>query len=166
LGSKRSRAGSHHRHRARRWRRAHPAAPAYNPNSLIYQLLPAHTNEFTLERTRDELGEFTGAYKRGVAASARVWTDIRIDWSRFDAVVVRSTWDYHLQPERFWEWITLVSSQTKLVNADLLAWNMHKRYYNPGERSLIFFKGRFFPCRIETAAFARRRGRRTPRATY
>lgn len=58
-----------------------------------------------------------------------MWTDAAVDWSSFDCAAVRSTWDYHLRPERFSSWIARASSCTKLANApELLRWNMHKQY--------------------------------------
>jgi len=67
--------------------------------------------------------------EHGIVASPRVWTDDAVEWPHFDCALVRSTWDYHLQPERFSRWIDSVSTQTRLVNpAELLRWNMHKSY--------------------------------------
>ncbi len=67
--------------------------------------------------------------EHGIDASPQVWTDVAVEWSRFDCALVRSTWDYHLQPQRFSHWINCVSSQTRLVNApELLHWNVHKSY--------------------------------------
>src|SRR5260370_33059359 len=67
--------------------------------------------------------------EHGIVASPRVWTDDAAEWSHFDCALVRSTWDYHLQPERFSRWIDSVSTQTRLVNPpELLRWNMHKSY--------------------------------------
>src|SRR5260370_8505961 len=54
--------------------------------------------------------------EHGIVASPRVWTDDAAEWSHFDCALVRSTWDYHLQPERFSRWIDSVSPQTRLVN--------------------------------------------------
>src|SRR4051794_11558693 len=42
---------------------------------------------------------------RGVHATAVVWDDPAIDWSTFDAVVIRSCWDYHLRHDTFLDWV-------------------------------------------------------------
>jgi hypothetical protein len=65
----------------------------------------------------------------GVAAEAAVWTDPRIDYARYDLVVVRSTWDYHNQLDEFLAWAERVAAMTPLANAaQVLAWNTHKTY--------------------------------------
>ena len=42
--------------------------------------------------------------QRGVAATLEVWDDPDVDWDQFDAVVVRSTWDYTTRREEFLAW--------------------------------------------------------------
>jgi hypothetical protein len=65
----------------------------------------------------------------GVAARAEVWTDDRVDWSAFDAVVIRGTWDYIDRLEPFRSWVRAVEAQTRLVNpAPVVSWNADKRY--------------------------------------
>jgi len=51
------------------------------------------------------------------------------DGEGFDAVLIRSTWNYHLHIEEFTEWLRLVASQTVLFNPlPVLLGNLHKRY--------------------------------------
>ena len=66
---------------------------------------------------------------RGASASAVLW-DAAVDWSAFDAVVVRSCWDYHLRHAEFLSWIDRVErSGAMLHNApSILRWNSDKRY--------------------------------------
>jgi glutathione synthase/RimK-type ligase-like ATP-grasp enzyme len=47
-----------------------------------------------------------------------------------DLTVLRSTWDYHAEPERFETWLDAVSnSRTLMANpASLIRWNLSKRY--------------------------------------
>ncbi len=55
-----------------------------------------------------------------------VWDDERADWTGFDGVLVRSTWDYPLRRVAFLAW-----ARTLRVVAnpyDVLAWNTDKRY--------------------------------------
>lgn len=57
------------------------------------------------------------------------WADTTVDWAAFDAVLIRSTWDYHEVPEQFLDWVRRVSAITHLHNpAPLVEWNAHKRY--------------------------------------
>lgn len=62
----------------------------------------------------------------GVAADIAVWDDPAVDWSRYDLVVVRSTWDYTDRREEFLAW---AESLPRALNpADVLRWNTDKRY--------------------------------------
>lgn len=51
-------------------------------------------------------------------------------WERFDAVVLRSTWDYHKHPEEFLAVLEeIVRSGTRLANPlELVRWNARKTY--------------------------------------
>ncbi len=65
----------------------------------------------------------------GIVAVPAVWTDDAVDWSDFDAVVVRAVWDYSQDRSRFVDWTDAVASVTRLLNpVDILAWNTDKRY--------------------------------------
>jgi len=66
---------------------------------------------------------------RGHEVESVVWTDASIDYRRFDACVIRSTWDYQQQPEAFISWAEKVAAQTILLNPlDVVKWNIDKRY--------------------------------------
>lgn len=66
--------------------------------------------------------------ENGIEASAQSW-DGPVDWSQFDVALLRSTWNYHLTPEAFLEWISSVSAQTRLINpAEAVIWNVDKAY--------------------------------------
>jgi hypothetical protein len=61
----------------------------------------------------------------GVTAVGLPW-DTDADWSSYDLVVVRSTWDYIGRPEEFLAW---ADSVPRLANpASVLRWNTDKRY--------------------------------------
>jgi len=64
-----------------------------------------------------------------VEAVPVVW-DGPVDWTRFDQVVIRSCWDYHLRPDEFLDWIDeLEKAEVKVQNLPgLLRWNTDKRY--------------------------------------
>ncbi|HEU4419725.1 MAG TPA: hypothetical protein VFT55_12370 [Planctomycetota bacterium] len=66
---------------------------------------------------------------RGVAFEQPVWDDPAVDWRRFDAVLIRSTWDYQDKRPAFLDWSERVAAVTRLHNpARVVAWNTHKRY--------------------------------------
>lgn len=57
------------------------------------------------------------------------WRDPDVDWSRFDAVLIRSTWDYHEARDEFVRWADRVDTMSRLHNpAAVVAWNSHKGY--------------------------------------
>jgi glutathione synthase/RimK-type ligase-like ATP-grasp enzyme len=62
----------------------------------------------------------------GVEAEPAVW-DAQIDWSRFDLVVVRSTWDYAERRDAFLAW---ARSLPRILNpVPVLEWNTDKQRY-------------------------------------
>jgi hypothetical protein len=66
---------------------------------------------------------------RSVHASPAVWDSETVDWSAFDIVVVRSTWDYTRKADRFLGWVDRVSRVASLWNPpNLIRWNSHKSY--------------------------------------
>ncbi len=64
----------------------------------------------------------------GIDAQPAVWDDAAIDWTAFDLVVIRSTWDYTARRDEFLAW---AGSVPRIVNpAPVLAWNTDKHYLN------------------------------------
>jgi hypothetical protein len=56
-----------------------------------------------------------------------VWDDPAVDWSAFDLVVVRSTWDYTGRRDEFVAWAEDIGD--RLVNPpEVIRWNTDKRY--------------------------------------
>ena len=66
----------------------------------------------------------------GGAVSPAPWNDSAIEWTRFDFVVIRSTWDYHTSYADFLAWLAqLEQLGVRTINAiPLLRWNSDKRY--------------------------------------
>jgi glutathione synthase/RimK-type ligase-like ATP-grasp enzyme len=64
-----------------------------------------------------------------------VWDDPAVDWSAFDLVVVRSTWDYQERRDSFLAW---VRSVPRILNPPaVIASNTDKRYLGELERAGI-----------------------------
>jgi len=65
----------------------------------------------------------------GVRAEPAVW-DEAVRWSEYDAVVLRSVWDYHLQAQAFETWLgELEAGSIPCWNpVSLVRWNLDKRY--------------------------------------
>ncbi|QNE16609.1 hypothetical protein F1D05_00195 [Kribbella qitaiheensis] len=66
----------------------------------------------------------------GLDPVAEVWTDPSVDWSSYDAVLLRSVWDYHTRYLEFTEWLGQLDKACVPVfnDTDLLRWNGDKRY--------------------------------------
>jgi glutathione synthase/RimK-type ligase-like ATP-grasp enzyme len=66
----------------------------------------------------------------GVDVTIAVWSDPTVAWDRFDAVVIRSTWDYFDREDKFLAWVARAGAQAqRFFNPpDLVAWNAHKTY--------------------------------------
>jgi glutathione synthase/RimK-type ligase-like ATP-grasp enzyme len=68
--------------------------------------------------------------ERGAAVEACVWDDAAVSWTAFDAVVLRSTWDYHLRVDEFHAWLDAMErGGVPLWNPSaLVRANLHKSY--------------------------------------
>jgi len=66
----------------------------------------------------------------GIEAVAAVWSDGRAPWETFDAVLIRSCWDYHLRSGEFRAWLDrLDAGRVPVWNSTaLVRWNADKRY--------------------------------------
>lgn len=66
----------------------------------------------------------------GVSAEPAVWNDAAQDWTRYSAVVIRSTWDYHLKHDEFLAWLDrLEAARVQVLNPPVLVrWNSQKGY--------------------------------------
>jgi len=66
---------------------------------------------------------------RGAAAELVIWDDPEADWTRYDAAIVRTTWDYFDKVEAFRRWLDEVAGSTRVFNdAAILRWNIDKHY--------------------------------------
>src|SRR3989442_1358905 len=72
----------------------------------------------------------TALVEQGIIVSAVLWSSPQVAWQTFDAVVIRSCWDYHLRVNGFLDWITqLEHAGIAVLNSpSLIRWNFNKRY--------------------------------------
>lgn len=64
-----------------------------------------------------------------IEAEPVVWDDDGVDWSAYDAIVLRSTWDYVERYDVFLAWIDRVTEVSRLFNtAATVRWNTDKHY--------------------------------------
>ena len=77
----------------------------------------------------DESPLVEGLRAAGHDASVAGWDDDSVDWSRFDAILIRATWNYAWNLDAFRAWLGRVNAQTTLINPiATLEWNLHKGY--------------------------------------
>jgi hypothetical protein len=86
------------------------------------EALPAlHEDDQRLLAALDELG---------IDARPAVWSDPRVDWSDFGALVIRSPWDYFVRLREFRAWLEAqIASRVRMINAaEIITWNLDKVY--------------------------------------
>ncbi|MEM9950309.1 MAG: hypothetical protein AAF846_01815 [Chloroflexota bacterium] len=68
--------------------------------------------------------------KRGIQPTPTIWNDTTVNWQQFDAVVLRSCWDYYRHAQLFRQWLTqLQDAGVPLYNSPkTVLWNMEKTY--------------------------------------
>ncbi len=122
------------------------AAPAYGPMSNLGRIrlyagsISATTGAYDPQvhvaiasctalppQFTDDLRIGEALAERGVSATRIPWDDPSTTWSAFDAVVIRSTWDYASRREEFLRWCDWVGPSLHNC-ADLVRWNSDKRY--------------------------------------
>jgi glutathione synthase/RimK-type ligase-like ATP-grasp enzyme len=87
--------------------------------------------------TLDERGDFVIDDEHAIEPLARLgwrvatlsWRQTAVPWSDFDAVVIRSTWDYWNDVPAFLDTLAAIHRQAPLANPlDLVHWNLAKTY--------------------------------------
>ena len=77
----------------------------------------------------DDLPLHRALHARGVHLAQPAWNDPTTDWSAFDAVLIRTTWDYWHHRQAFVDWADHVDGCSRLFNgASVIRWNTDKRY--------------------------------------
>lgn len=68
--------------------------------------------------------------KLGWKAEEVSWRDKQVDWNQFEAVIIRSPWDYQEDPKAFIDVLKKIENSTaRLENKlDLVTWNIDKSY--------------------------------------
>lgn len=74
--------------------------------------------------------------KLGWIAEEVSWRNEKVDWNDYDAVIVRSTWDYQNDSEKFLKVLEKINnSSAHLENElELMKWDMNKKYLYDLER--------------------------------
>ncbi|MEC9071823.1 MAG: hypothetical protein VX938_05560, partial [Myxococcota bacterium] len=81
------------------------------------------------EWEKDDLPLHQALRDRGVELVQPSWSDTSVDWSAFDACLIRTTWDYTEHRDAYVAWASRAGEQTLLMNdAEVVRWNTHKSY--------------------------------------
>ncbi|KFN50210.1 hypothetical protein P873_07585 [Arenimonas composti TR7-09 = DSM 18010] len=81
----------------------------------------------------------------GITAEVRAWDDPTVSWARYDAAVLRSTWDYIDRLPEFLAWCETVATKTRLWNPPaVVRWNTDKRYLGELAAQGLPVIGRFY----------------------
>src|SRR5262249_35018969 len=93
------------------------------------------SNEYP-ELTKDDRSVFPWLSELGIEGIPMLWDMPRDEWSEFDLIVIRSTWDYQDRATEFSDWIDwLQREKLPVMNpATVLRWNMNKVYLRQIER--------------------------------
>lgn len=65
-----------------------------------------------------------------ISVQAVPWDADEIEWSSFSALIIRSCWNYHQVPTKFFTWLEQISQLDILVwnPVEIVRWNSHKAY--------------------------------------
>ena len=82
----------------------------------------------------------------GWSVSEVSWHSRNVNWNQFEAVVIRSPWDYQSQSEAFLQTLEEIASSTILLNSlEIVRWNIRKTYLRDlQERGISIVPTRWF----------------------
>lgn len=68
--------------------------------------------------------------QKGIQVLPLIWSEPDILSRNWDAIVIRSVWDYHRLHKDFWQWLVKVKeSSIRLINSsEIVRWNLNKSY--------------------------------------
>lgn len=80
---------------------------------------------------RDEDGDlFNFLTNKGINLHREVWNDPGVNWAAYDAVILKSPWDYHEKHTEFLSWMDGLTQQgvRAFNSAEIVRWNSDKHY--------------------------------------
>lgn len=88
------------------------------------------TSQLYAELSQDDKHVLNKLLYWGVDVEPIVWDSKDAAWNQFDAVFIRSCWDYHLRNDEFFKWIDSLAGQGIAVfnSPDTMRWNSSKTY--------------------------------------
>jgi glutathione synthase/RimK-type ligase-like ATP-grasp enzyme len=84
--------------------------------------------------------------EHGIQAEPVIWDDPSADWTRFDLIIIRNTWDYFNKFEEFQIWLNYLESiNAPVMNPiHIIKENMHKLYMKTLEEQGILIVPTYF----------------------
>lgn len=78
----------------------------------------------------DDAGVMAALARDGIESVVCVWNDPAVDWAGFDAVLIRTIWDYFKHHQAFLAWLDRLDELgVRTINdSAVLRWNSDKRY--------------------------------------
>lgn len=113
--------------------------------------------------TLDEVGDYVIDDEHAIAplealgwsVSTVSWRQTRIPWSQFDAVIIRSTWDYWDDVAAFLSVLETIDRKSRLANPmDLVRWNYRKTYMRDLAAKGVKTVPTLFPERVSPERFS------------
>lgn len=102
---------------------------APNERRLQQPLIALVTAREALELDEDMPLLVEALQEAGVAVETPCWDDLAVDWSRYGAALLRSTWDYAERIDEFLGWCDRCAAAIQLLNPpQIVRWNTDKHY--------------------------------------
>ncbi|SFC04241.1 glutathione synthetase, ATP-grasp domain [Parapedobacter composti] len=94
---------------------------------IIYQSQERYTIGVSNDEDRELLYFLQG---KGLDIVPAIWNDATVDWTVFDAAIIKSPWDYHDHIAAFYQWLDSITHLgIHLLNpVNIVKWNSNKRY--------------------------------------
>jgi glutathione synthase/RimK-type ligase-like ATP-grasp enzyme len=100
--------------------------------SIIHQMknIAYVTSDKDPQLTTDDKLAIPFLEQRGITVTATIWDEPLIDWKSFEAVIIRSPWDYYTKAQNFRRWLdSLEQDHVNVWNpVSVVRWNTDKNY--------------------------------------
>lgn len=83
----------------------------------------------TAQIIKEDMAVVQALEEIGLVATRKGWDDPDFDWSSSKSVLIRTTWNYTKNFQKFQNWMKHVTECSKLFNSlSIIQWNIHKKY--------------------------------------
>ncbi|SHM10627.1 RimK family alpha-L-glutamate ligase [Mucilaginibacter sp. OK098] len=80
--------------------------------------------------TNDDLLLSKYLLNKNIVVVPAIWDDITVNWQAYDAIILRSMWDYHTRIDEFNAWLDKLELLGCIVlnSVSIVKWNQNKKY--------------------------------------